>query len=162
MQLVDSGRVMEDRVRKIVTFLSSLKDSSAILSLIHQKIYERYPGQLPSEAPTPSRGMVYGSFTVSCPSSPHLHTVSRLGLMLLALTGREGAWHSVHKVMINRISSSLLLALGFLAALMVDQIVDMVVGNIICTTEEEGEHLCFREAQSKRCWTSVFCQTFRS
>ena len=71
-ELVDSGRVMEDIVRKIVTFLSSLKDSSDILSLIHQKIYERYPGQLPSEAPTPSRGMVYGSFTVSCPPPPIL------------------------------------------------------------------------------------------
>ena len=39
----EDGSVMEDRVRTITTFLSSLENSDDIFSLIHQTIYERYP-----------------------------------------------------------------------------------------------------------------------
>ena len=73
-EFVDGGRVMQDTVRKIASFLSSLKDSSAILSLINQKIYQRYPGQLACEAPTPSRGMVYGFFYSELPLLPPIFT----------------------------------------------------------------------------------------
>ena len=39
----EDGSVMEDRVRTITTFLSSVENSDDIFSLIHQTIYERYP-----------------------------------------------------------------------------------------------------------------------
>ena len=131
-QLVDAGqgRVMEDRVRAISSFLSSLADSDAFFSLLHRNIYERFPAFV--------QGWSKGSITVSCPSSTQLHSVSVLGLELLALTEREGARHTVHKIKMVRISPSLLLSL----ASPWDQISELVIdGFINCSTEEEGSAL---------------------
>ena len=80
--LVEDGRVMEDRIRNITTFLTSLEDSDAIFFLLHQTIYNRFPATEEEEEEE--------NITVSCPTSTQLHSVSGLGLELLALTDREG------------------------------------------------------------------------
>ena len=126
----EDGRMMEDRVRAITTFLSSLQDSKAIFSLLHQTIYDRYPAEL--------EGWNKENITVSCPSSTQLHYVSGLGVELLDLTEREEARHRVHKIKKWMISSSLLLSL---ASHQRDQITELVTGIINCTTEEEGSAL---------------------
>ena len=82
--LVEDGRVMEDRVRNIAAFLTSFKDSDAIFFLLHQTIVDRFPA-------TEEEEEVEENITVSCPTSPQLHSVSGLGLELLALTDREEA-----------------------------------------------------------------------
>ena len=79
-------RVMRERVRTLTTFLATLEDSYAIFCLLHQMIYQRYPA-------TPPHYAVQDRITVSFPSSPELHSVSGLGLQLLALIGRENARH---------------------------------------------------------------------
>ena len=126
------GRVMQDRVRLIATFLSSLANSDAFFSLLHQNIYKRYPAS--------GQGWMENSITVSCPTSPQLHSVSGLGLRLLVLIGREEARHTVHKVTSYWISPSLLLSL---ASLQREQIRELVVEgtSFDCTTEEEGRTL---------------------
>ena len=129
--LVENGRVMEDRIRNITTFLTTLEDSDAIFFLLHQTIVDRFPAT--------EEGEEEENITVSCPSSPQLQHVSGLGLQLLALTDREGARHTVHEIKMSSISSSLLLSL---ASLHRDQISELVVeSGIHCTTEEEGSAL---------------------
>ena len=125
------GRVLEDRVKRITSFLSSIADREAIFSLLHQTIYDRFSAT--------DHGWKEDSITVSSPSSPQLHCVSGLGLELLVLASREVAWHhTVHMVRMWRIPPSLLLSL---ASLEREQVVELVVGNIACTTAEEGRAL---------------------
>ena len=100
------GKVLEDRVRSMTTLLGTLEDSEAIIVLLHQMIYECYPGR--------GQGKEEDRVTVSFPSSPQLHTVSGLWLELLALTGREEASHSLHKIRMYMISPSVLLAMASL------------------------------------------------
>ena len=66
----EDGSVMEDIVRTITTFLCSLENSNDMFSLIHQTIYERYPATHQEEEED--------NMTVSCPSSPHLYSLSTL------------------------------------------------------------------------------------
>ena len=126
-ELVEGGRVREDRVRVITTFLSSLVNSNSLLSLLHRMIYERYPSTVQGWEE---------AITVRFPSSPHLHLLSSLGLELLALTDREDARHMLHKVRVSEISPSLLLSLTSLKR---EQMTELVVGDVCCTTEEEGK-----------------------
>ena len=130
--VVEEDLIMEDRVKTITSFLSSFADSDAIFFLLHQTVYNRYPAT--------GQGWQKDSITVSSPSSPQLHSVSGLGLQLLALTDREEARHTVHEVKIGGdISPSLMLSL---ASLQRDQITALVVeGGVKCTTEEEGSAL---------------------
>ena len=39
------GKVMEDKIRTMTTFLDALENSEAIFGLLHKMIYKRYPGQ---------------------------------------------------------------------------------------------------------------------
>ena len=119
------GKVIEDRVRTMATFLGTLKDSEAILFLLYQMIYERYPGR--------GQGKEEDRVTVSFPSSPQLHTVSGLGLELLALTGRKEVSHSLHKIQMYTISPSVLLAM---ASLQRTKMLELVAGHVSCSTEE--------------------------
>ena len=76
---------------------------------------------------------------MSFPPCPQLHSVSSLGLQLLALTGRQEARHEVHEVIVTRLSSSLLLSL---ASLKIESISELWAGgSITCRTEEEGRAL---------------------
>ena len=108
-QLVDEqGVVMEDRMRTIPTFLSSLKDKDSIFSLLHQMIYKRYPALLQEdleEDELEDMEKEVESITVSFPPSPQLHCVSLLGLQLKALAGREESRHRVHKVKMFELES---------------------------------------------------------
>ena len=61
-----------------------------------------------------------------------------LGLELLALTAREEARHAVHKITMSRISSSLLLSHINIQR---EQVTELVVMVICCTTKEEGRAL---------------------
>ena len=126
------GHVREDRVRAISSFLSSLPNSAAMLSLLHETIYERYPAT--------GQGQEEEEYTimVHLPSSPQLHSVSSLRLELLAVTGREEARHIIHKVKVLWIPSSLLLPLANLKR---EQITELDVEDIFCTSEEEGTAL---------------------
>ena len=109
----------------MATFLGTLKDSEAILFLLYQMIYERYPGR--------GQGKEEDRVTVSFPSSPQLHTVSGLGLELLALTGRKEVSHSLHKIQMYTISPSVLLAM---ASLQRTKMLELVAGHVSCSTEE--------------------------
>ena len=128
-ELVKNGRVWEDRVRTITTFLSSQHNSDSILAVLNQIIYKRYPAISQGD---------YEDITVSFPSSTQLHSVSGLGLELVALTGRRRAKHLLHKVRLAEVPSSLLLPL---ASLEKEQMTELVVGDVNCTTEEEGRAL---------------------
>ena len=128
-ELVKNGRVWEDRVRNITTFLSSLPNSDSIFAVLDQIIYKRYPAI--------SQGY-YQDITVSLPSSTQHHSVSDLGLELLALAGGRTAKHLLHKARLAEIPSSLLLPL---ASLERGQMTVLVVGDVSCTTEEEGRAL---------------------
>ena len=126
----EDGRVMEDRVRNITSFLSSIVDNDAICSLLRQTIYDSFP--------MCDQGLIKENITVSCPTTPQLHSVSGLGFELLALTDREGARHTVHKIKMSSTFPSLLLPL---ASLQRHKISEMVVKGVRCTTEEEGSAL---------------------
>ena len=141
-RLVEDGRVKEDRVRMITTFLSSIANSNAIFSLLHETIYERYPATV--------RG--WENITVSFPSSPQLYSVTGLGLEVLALTAREDARHAVHKINMSRISRSLLLSH---ISIQREQITELVVMVICCTTAEEGRALVslLQSSTTWRAWT---------
>ena len=65
------GKIMEDKIRTMTTFLDALENIEAIFGLLHKMIYERYPGQ--------GHGKGKDRVIVSAPSSPQLHTVSELG-----------------------------------------------------------------------------------
>ena len=39
------GKIREDKVKNMTTFLDTLKNSEAIFGLLHKMICERYPGQ---------------------------------------------------------------------------------------------------------------------
>ena len=96
-ELVEHDRVMTNRVQTLTTFLSSIPDSEAIFSLLHQTIYERYPATDESR----ERGPVVplrNIITVSFPGDPQHHSVSLLGLKVLVLTDRQAAGHTVHKL----------------------------------------------------------------
>ena len=135
-ELVEDGMVREDRVRTITNFLISLPDSHIVFSLLHNMIYERYPATWQGKEDNSMEEEE--SITVSFPCSPQLHSVSHLGLELLALTVREGARHVVHKVDMAEISPYLLLSM---ASHQLEQITELVVGDIECITEEEGQVL---------------------
>ena len=140
------GKVLEDRVRSMTTLLGTLEDSEAIIVLLHQMIYECYPGR--------GQGKEEDRVTVSFPSSPQLHSVTGLGLEVLALTAREDARHAVHKINMSRISRSLLLSH---ISVQREQISELVVFVIRSTTEVEGRALvCLLE----RCatWNVVWLQ----
>ena len=79
-ELVEGGRVREDRVRVITTFLSSLANNDSLFCLLHRMIYKHYPSTV--------QGWEEAS-TVNCTDT---------GLELLALTDREDARHMLHKV----------------------------------------------------------------
>ena len=132
----ERGEVMEDRMRAITTFLSSLENRDAIFSLLHQTIYECYPG---TEHPHNEDANEDDNIKVSFPPCPQLHSVSSLGLQLLALTGRQEARHEVHEVIVTRLSSSLLLSL---VSLKIESLSELWAGgSITCRTEEEGRAL---------------------
>ena len=130
------GRVREDRVRIITTFLSSLPNSHAIFSLLHLMIYERFPAsgqgkeeemeveEQGEEEEEQEENKEEDSITVSFSTSSQLHSVSSLGLELLALTSREDARHMLHKVKVGWVSSFLLLSL---ASLKGEQITELEV-----------------------------------
>ena len=124
------GRVMEDRVRTMTTFLGTLKDSEAIFVLLHQMFYMRYPGR--------GQGEEEDGVTISFYPSPQLHKVSGRGLELLALTGREEASHSLHKILMYTIPPSVLLTI---ASFQWTKMLDLVAGHVSCSTEEEGRAL---------------------
>ena len=122
--------IRKDLFRRITTFLTSLDNREAIFSLLHQTIYDSFPAS--------GQGRMEENITVSCPSSPQLHSVSGLGLELLALSDREGARHTVRKIKMGRISPSLLLSL---ASLQRDQVTELEGDSVRCNTEEEGSAL---------------------
>ena len=80
----DRTGVMEDRMRAIATFLSSLEDRDAIFSLLHQTIYQCYPGTSEEEEDGGRWELEYDDdvIRVSLPPTPRLHSVSSLGLEL--------------------------------------------------------------------------------
>ena len=83
-ELVEGGRLREDRVRKITTFVSSLANSAAIFSLFNQTVYKRFPAiGWEEETVAMSWGEEVGL-------SYH-DSVSVLGLELLILISREAA-----------------------------------------------------------------------
>ena len=84
------GKIREDKVKTMTTFLDALENSEAIFDLLHKMIYERYPGQGQREEEDRVK--------VSAPASPQLHTVSGRGLEMLALTERKEASHSLHEI----------------------------------------------------------------
>ena len=100
------GKIMEDKVRAMATFIDCLKKSKAIFVLLHKMIYKRYPGK--------RKGDGEDRVIVSAPSSPQLHTVSGRGLEMLALTGRQAASHSLHEIRMHTISPSILIAMAAL------------------------------------------------
>ena len=148
------GSVNEDEVRSLATFVSSRHRciSSVILSELHQMIYKRYPAivQLDCEQ----------NISVSFPGDPQPHSVSVLGLELLALTDREDIRLTVHEVKVADVPPSLLLELLTitgrqpvhkvkvgsiypslllsLASIKLEHITELEVRNIYCTSEEEG------------------------
>ena len=89
-ELVRQGHVLEDRMRRLATFLSSLPESEEIFSFLCNTIYERYPG-------TPM-----DRIKVSFPGDPQHHPVSLHGLQLLILADRETVGHTIHKVYVAR------------------------------------------------------------
>ena len=75
------GKIWEDKVRTMATFLDALENSEAIFGLLHKIIYKRYPGQ--------GQGEEEDRVIVSAPTSPQLHTVSGRGLEMLVLARRK-------------------------------------------------------------------------
>ena len=124
------GKIMEDKVRNTTTFLEALENREAIFGLLHKMIYERYPGH--------GQGDGKDRVIVSAPSSPQLHTVSGRGLEMLALTGRKEASHSLHEIRMHTISPSVLIAM---ASLQRARRVELVAGQVSCSTEVEGRAL---------------------
>ena len=123
-ELVRQGRVLEDRMRRLATFLSSLPESEEIFSFLCNTIYERYPG-------TPM-----DRIKVSFPGDPQHHPVSLHGLQLLILADRETVGHTIHKVYLalpNQLHSLASLQKG---------IGELEMGVAFCYTEEEGKVLC--------------------
>ena len=104
----ERGEVMEDRMRAIATFLSTLENRDAIFPLLHQIIYKCYPG---TEYAHNEDDIEDDNIKVSFPPCPQHHSVSSLGLQTLALTGRREARHEVHEVIVTNLSSSLLMSL---------------------------------------------------
>ena len=98
------GKVREDKVRTMTTFLDALKNSEAIFGLLHKMIYERYPGQ--------GQGGEEDRVIVSAPTFPQLYTVAGRGLEMLALTRRKEASHFIHEIRMNTISPSVLTAMA--------------------------------------------------
>ena len=82
-ELVEGGRVREDRVRVITTFLSSLANSDSLFCLLHRMIYKHYPS------------------TVQGWEEASTVKYTDTGLELLALTDREDARHMLHKVRVS-------------------------------------------------------------
>ena len=132
-EMVEDGLVMKNRMRTISAFLTSLPDSASLFSLLHQTISQRYPGTATCPASCQCKEE---TITVTFPGDSQLHEVSGLGMELLALTDRQGARHTVHKVRLGRILTG---EKGILPVLtQQEEISDLVVGNIVCCTEEEG------------------------
>ena len=142
IELVDDDRVRIDQIRKITSFVSSLSNSEAIFSLLNQRVCEIYhaTGQGWEDDII---NMDEESIDVSLPGDLQHHSVSVLGLEVLALIGREAAnWEAaglkVHNVNVFEISPSHLLSL---ASLQRDQIPEMSILWILCTSEDEGAAL---------------------
>ena len=129
----DDDDIMEDRVSRITTFVASSVERDSIFSLLHQMIYERYPASIHGQG-----SLEEDSITVSFPPSPQLHSVSGVGLKLLALTGTQGARHVLHKVNMYFISPSMVL---HIASLKMEQFTELVAHEIWCETEEQGKAL---------------------
>ena len=125
-ELVEQGGVMEDRMRTLAAFLSSLPESEGIFSLLRKTIYERYPGTCMDR------------FTVSFPADPQHHTVSLCGLQLLVLADREIAGHTILKAYLAPGWINHLPALASLQK----EIGELVMGLAFCYTDEDGMVLC--------------------
>ena len=141
MERMDGWQMAEDRVRNITTFLTSINNSDAIFSLLHEMIYKHYPGREDDEDyddDDKEMDDMESDISVSFPPSPQLHSVSAMGLELLALTGRDGARHLLHKVRVGYIHPSLLLSL---ASLKREQISELHGLDVHCTTDEAGRAL---------------------
>ena len=134
-ELVQHGQVMEDRMRTITSFLSSLPDSEAIFSLLCETIYERYPGIVSNRVTIDS---VIDRVTVLFPSDPQHHSMSVLGLQLLVLADRQTASQTVLRVELNGGRPNQVLALASLQK----KIGELRMVHYICGTEEEGMVLC--------------------
>ena len=132
-EMVKDGIVMNNRMRTISAFLSSLPDSTSLFSLLHLTICQRFPGTNLCPASCTCKEE---TITVSLPGQSELHEVSGLGMELLALTCRPGTRHIVHRV---RLGSLLTWQEGVLPVLArQEEITDLSVANIVCCTEEEG------------------------
>ena len=129
--MVEDGLAMENRMRTISAFLTSLPDSAPLFSLLHQTICERYPALCPASCTCKEEAI-----TVSFPGESELHEVSGLGMELLALTCPHGHRHRVHKARLGRI---LTWEKGVLPVLAQQEVIPhLVVANIVCCSEEEG------------------------
>ena len=62
------GKIREDKVRTVATFLDALENSETIFGLLHKIIFKQYPGQ--------GLGEEEDIVIASAPTSPQLHTVS--------------------------------------------------------------------------------------
>lgn len=120
------GQVMEARVRRIYSFMTSLDNGDTILAMVHQHILEHYPPVY--RGPSNDWG---DCIMVSFPPSPQLHSICGIGVQLLALTG---ASYVVQSLRVGDISPSLL------PALRGDGIVLELWGHY-CDTEKEGMEL---------------------
>ena len=129
--LAKTELVGEERVRRIAVFFTSIEDNDPLFSLLQSTIYIRHGTE------TPRRGIPMDHIIVSSTASTQLHSVSILGLKLLALaTGGEATTsHRVHKVRVSRMDGPLVISL---ASLQLDQLNSMVTGEVSCGTEEQG------------------------
>ena len=141
-EMVEEGRVLEARVRRLTAFLVSLPSSSCLLGLLHQTICSRYPAS--------SHGLrEEESLTVSCPGQLHLQVVSGLRLQLLVLAGGR---EELHRVVVGGIrvrggiSRSLQLCLASMRGIRELE----VTGGVSCTSEEEGRSLASLLEQCSR------------
>ena len=116
-------------MQMLMSFLKTIDDPWDVQFLLHDQICMLYPG-LPGS-----------SVSVSCLLPIGFHTVSSLGLQLLALTGEEG--HRIDTVHLEKGGPIIgtLSSLAFLAG-QIAPVEDLeITGTVCCTTEEEGQAL---------------------
>ena len=112
-------------VQMLMLFLKTVDYPEVLLGLLHKHIcllYPAFPGS---------------SVTVGCSLHSSPHTVSSLGLELLALTGGQSL--TIATVHLDKTGTDIIKTLSTLVSMQEAAVTEMnVTGTILCTSEEEG------------------------
>ena len=121
-------QVNEPQIRQILTFLAKVADPDPLFAVMHDVICARFQAsevQLDGGCDT--------SLTVSCRSQPQPHSVTGLGLKLLARTARPWDGHSIHRLRVRDLHGPAV------ASLLREPLAQLeVTGGIDCRTEAEA------------------------